>query len=448
MPDRLDAGRGGMSRRIRAAAVLGQVGFLRYWKKYMAIYQGRIAEHRSMRAVLGLLIAGTVAMPARAQSVQEPVNELAFNAELRHDSNVTGANAVSPAFRDLKESDERLNVGVSLLLARPLGRHSVSVDAFVGYDFYRHNSRLNSERIAFAGDLVLNAGPCSLDLRPQYNRRQSNLYDIAYINVPGINSVRNTETTQVYRGELRCGSATGIRPLAYYERSYGDNSNPLRQLSDYRGESYGGGLSYTHPVVGQFDLSVGRTNMDYPNRGIGDLTTGYQEDEIRLAASRDIGSVLTAHGYVAYTHLKPKNGIADDFKGASWSLGVTAVPTANLQLRANFAQNLEPSLGNNALYMRERSWSLAGTYQLGVKTSATLAASRNERVYRGAVALIGLPLTTDRMDRISGRVDFRPSQRLAFGLEVGHERRKANDSFYDYKNTYAALSARFILGSI
>lgn len=414
----------------------------------MATNQCRNADgQRRFHAALVLLSASAASVPAHAQSVREPINELSFTADVRHDDNVARASEDPASLRGLEKSDERLSIGASLRLARPFSRHSVAVDGFVGYDFYRRNTELNRERIALSGDLELNAGFCQLSLLPQFNRRQSDLYDLAFLNLPGIESVRNTETTQVYRAELRCGRALGIRPLAIYERSYGDNSNALRKISDYRSETVGGGLSYTNPVLGTFDLSAERQTMKYPNRPTADGLTGYRQDQIKLASSRNIGAVLTADGYVAYSRVKPQNSAAPGFKGLSWSIGLTAVPITDIQLRAALSQTITPALGNNALYSRSRNWRLAATYQLGPRSAITLSGSRNDRLYRGATPVFGPVLTSDHLDQISGRFDFTPSRRLGLGLEVGHERRNANGTFYDYRNTYVALNTRFTLGT-
>lgn len=415
----------------------------------MVTKQWRMADrHRRIHAALGVLLAGAATLPAHAQTLSEPVNELAFTAELRHDSNVARSDEARATQRGLEQSDQRLSVGASLLLARPLGRNSVSVDAYLGYDFYRRNTRLNRERIAVSGDLDVNVGPCLVSFTPRFNRQQSELYDLAVLDVPGVDSIRNTETTQSYRGELRCGRPGGIRPLAYYERNFGDNSNTIRQTSDYRGETFGGGLSYSNPVLGDFDLSLERENLKYPNRPVTLGLTGYRQDQVKLAVSRHIGAVLSADGYIAYTHLKSRDSGVEGFKGIAWSLGLTAIPLPDLRLRANLAQSLRPSLGSTALFVRNRDWGLEATYQVGPKTSVSLGGNRRERFYRGAASVFGPLLERERLDTYTARIDFHPSPRLSIGLAGGHERRNANGTFYDYDSTFVALNTRFTLGSI
>lgn len=409
----------------------------------MATNQWLTAEDcRRRTTLLGLLLAGAASAPACAQTVAGPSTELSFTAQLRHDSNVAASGTPG-----INASDDRLSIGTAIRLTRPFGRHSVSVDGFLGYDFYRRNSDLNAERIAIGGDGEFDVGFCQVGLKPRVNRQQSNLYDLSVVNLPGIGSVRNIETTQSYRGELRCGNELRIRPLVYYERTWGNNSNAVRKLDNYRGETVGGGLSYSNPVLGNFDVSVERTTIKYPNRSLLVGLNGYRLDQLKLATSRNIGAVLTADGFVAFSRVKPLSGPVASYSGASWSLGLTMVPFTDLQLRANLSQQIDPSLNNNALYSRNRDWGLSATYQLGARTSLGASFDRSERSYRGVLPVFGPVLTKDSVDRFSGRVDFTPNRRFSVGLEAGHERRNANGAFYDYRNTFVAINTRFTLGT-
>lgn len=406
------------------------------------------AEFKARHVALGLLLGGVASSPVHAQQATvEPINEISLTADLRHDSNVVRASDIFGVQQGFERSDQRLQVGAALNLARPFGPHSVALEGFIGYDFYRRNTELNRERIRLAGNAQFDAGICQIGLLPRFERQQSSLYDLAAYNLPGIEAIRNTETVHSYRGELRCGNPQGIRPLVYYDRSFGNNSNVLRKQQDYRGETFGGGLSYANPVLGQFDLSVERTKMKYPRRPVVLGLTGYRLDKVKLATSRDIGAILQANGYIAYTRLKPDDTNTTAFNGLSWSLGLTAVPVTDVQITARLGQDIQPSLGNDALFSRDREWQLSATYQLGVRTSVTGSYYRSERLYRGATARFGPLLTNDKLDQVSGRFNFSPGDRLTLGLEVGHERRDANGTFYDYKNTYVAFSTRFTLGA-
>lgn len=401
-------------------------------------------------AFLFVAATGLVAAPAYAQIDNfKPVQQVDLSLDLRHDSNVARADAVGATLRGLTRKDERATVGANLIVARALGRNTVELNAFVGYDFYRKNTQLNRERIGIAGEVGINAGPCNLKLTPDFQRRQSELADTAILYLPGIDSVRNTQTVQLYRGELRCGRANGLRPMVLYQRSSGDNSNVVRQVSDYRGERYGGGISYSNATLGTFDLAYERESIDYPKRDtlIPGALVGYRLEEYKLTASRNIGRILVAHGYVARTRLRPRNVSAQAFKGLSWNVGGTITPTDQLVINGSFGRSITPSLGSDALYSRNREIMLDATYYLSGKTTLVLAASRQDRDYTGGTDLLGPLLADDRLERISGRANFRANQRMGFGLEVGWERRNADALVYDYRNTFVALHTTFSLGA-
>ncbi len=409
----------------------------------MVTEKQRTNRCRAVGGLLGLGLAGAFAAPASAESANQPVNDIALSATVRHDSNIARSIISSG---NTHASDERATIGAELTITRPVGRNTISANAFIGYDFYRRNTRLNRERISVAVDAAVNVGPCLVRLTPSFSRRQSDYADLQFLNVPGIDSVRNVQTEQNYATELRCGNPNGFRPLVRYARGIGNNSSPLRQFSNYHSDTYAAGLGYNNVVLGNYDLTVSRTDLDYPNRPA-IFSNGYQRDEIGITGSRDIGSILVAHASLAYTNLKPKTAVVPGFKGISWSVGATAIPIPALRLQATWAQSVNPSLGTNALYSRDRNIDLAATYALSERTSVTLSASRTTRVYRGDGAVLGPLLTDDRRDRISGEVSFTPSQRLRLSLEATHERRNANGTLYDYKNTFIALTARFSLGS-
>ncbi|MGC7532536.1 hypothetical protein ACPWML_26315, partial [Pandoraea pneumonica] len=82
---------------------------------------------------------------------------------------------------------------------KALGRNSLTLSGFAGYDFYRRNKQLNRERLGLNADLGLVGGPCFLHLRPGFSRMQSDLGDIIPISAEGVTdrrSVRNVATTQ------------------------------------------------------------------------------------------------------------------------------------------------------------------------------------------------------------------------------------------------------------
>lgn len=402
--------------------------------------------HRSVLFVLAPLASSAGASQVLAQDTT-PATSVSLTTSLRTDTNVAKADPARAAQRGLDRADQRLTMGAELSLFRPLGRNSLELTAFAGYDFYRRNTQLNRERLSLDGAVGFSLGSCLLKVSPSVERRQSDLSQLAVLNVPGIESVRNTQTVQDYEANIRCGRSNGLNVLAGAGYTQGNNSNPLRRISNYDSHHVDAGLAYTNPVLGDFTLTLGRNRVTYPDRaGLAGLS-GYRIDELKATASRDIGAVLTADLTVTFSDLDPEGAGGGGFKGVTWSAGLTAVPTTRLRLTVNASRSLNPSLGAEALYSRDTTYSFTGEYALSPRTSLFVGAARNDRRFANASAIRTVLLTDDRLDQFNGGARFQVSRRLKMSLEGGHERRNANGTFFDYKNTYGLIAASLTLGN-
>jgi hypothetical protein len=382
---------------------------------------------------------------AQAQSTEEGnFEQIGVNFDLRHMGNSTRVAPSTAAGRGLVAADERLTVGVDLVVNRELGRNTLRLTTNLGYDFYRRNEKLNRERIGAQLDAGINIGSCLLELSGQVDRRQSDLDTIALVNLPGTESVRNTQTTQNYRAQGRCGYAFGLRPSVGYEHSVGDNSNILREVSDYTSDRVFGGLAYEHPVVGKINLTYETEDVNFSKRAATPLAafSGYKLDELRLRVSRDIGSSLKAEGLLAYNWLKSDNGAAPNFRGVTWRLSGTAKIGSRLQIRGGTERSLRPSLGAEALYSKSSSHDLRATYALSKRFSINGGLVLSKRDYEGAQANFGPLLDKDKFRRVFAGMTFRASEKLDLGFEAGHEKRDGTGTLYDYDSGYVGLRGR------
>lgn len=396
------------------------------------------------------LMAISLLSPAGLRAQETPkgnFEEVGLNFDLRYMGNAVGASEATAAARGLVLSDQRLTVGVDVVVSRDLGRNNLKLAATVGYDFYRRNERLNRERVGLRGDVGINVGPCLAQVGAKLDRRQSDLDSIAFVNLPGQDSVRNTETVQSYRIESRCGYVYGLRPSLGYEHASGDNSNPLRDISDYKSNRVFGGIAYDHPVFGKAKLTYEHEKLNFGNRVATPLAaySGYQTDEVRLQLSRDIGTLLTADAMLAYTWLKPSNAAAQDFKGTTWRVGGTIKPGTRLQIRAFTERSIQPSLGAEALYSKQMMNEVRASYALSERLSASGGFNLRKRDYEGAQANFGPLLDEDKFRRIFAAMTLRTSRRLDLSLEGGHERRNATGTIFDYSGGYVGLRGRLKL---
>lgn len=407
-----------------------------------------IFGRREAHLIEATLALGAIASPAFGQAVRnENVNELSLSADITHESNVARSDLLGATLRDITPSDERLTLGLNLDVRRGLGRNTLAVHGLIGYDFYRRNSELNRERLGLGADAGVRAGPCQFNLRGRIDRGQSDLATIYFLNQPGLGSVKNTETTVTYGGDVNCGRLYGANPMIGYERTTATNSDDLRKVSNYHRDHYYGGLAYDDPVLGRYTITLDRSNISYPNRAGGPLAqfAGYRNNALRFTGERRIGSVVTARFGAGYNWVKPRIPATQDFKGFSWNLAATVLPVSRLQLTLSTSRAIEPSLGEEALYSIDRQYAVIADYALTSRTSLNAQASYSRRSFRGSTGLFGPRLDEDRLFRASGGVTMAFSRRLSISAIAGYEKRNATGSIYDYDNTYIGLRSKFVL---
>lgn len=407
--------------------------------------------HRRIWQVRAGLLALCLVSPAalRAQdSAEGNFEEVGLNFDLRHLGNAARTDPATAEARGLAVSDQRLTVGVDVVVNRNLGRNTLKIEGNVGYDFYRRNTRLNRERIGIGAQTGINVGPCLADVSARLDRRQSDLDTIGFVNLPGIEAIENTETVQVYRVEGRCGYVYGLRPSLGYEHRRGDNSNAIRDLSDYKSDRVFAGLAYDHPVAGRAKLTYERENLDYGNRAGTPLAglSGYRLDEVRLQLSRDIGTLLVANAMVGYNWLKPDTAAAaPGFNGTTWRIGGTIKPGIRLQVTASTERTISPALNGEALYSKQRVHQARAVYALSERMSVNGGFSYSRRDFSGAQANFGPLLERDSFRRIFGGMTFRSNRRLELGVEGGHEKRSGTGTLYDYSSSYVGVRGRLTL---
>lgn len=368
-----------------------------------------------------------------------PETSLRIAIEARHDSNVARRSASEARRLGLTQSDDRLTPTLEATIRRPFGRQSVEVNAQFGYDFYRHNHRLNRERILVDGKGTIVGGPCSMGLDVDFSRRQSDLVDLVSYKQSETASVSNTLTEQKYNGTLRCGRGYGLRPTLTIGRSTANNSNVIRRISNNHSFTYGAGLSYENPVIGTFSFIVDSTKTGYPNRTIRLGGSGFRVTRGTLTAVREIGAQLQASGSLSYIQLKPDTSNLSSFHGLGWTLALTAHPTVDLKLTASTSRNVLPSLGTDSLFQLARDYDLGVSYALGPRITAGIDGNIRNLSYRGAGTAFGPILTNSVQRSFSANVIQQLGRRLELRADAGYQTRRTNNQIYDYNNLYGGM---------
>lgn len=434
-----------------AAGALGAGNFMFIEAgKMSGDFPSRPLLRKTLRCAVSIVTAALGTTAAFGQdTTTRAVTEVAFTLDGLYQSNVAQASADLADQRGLHRSDFRVTPGVQLTLLRPFGRNTLRLSALAGYDFNLRNPGLNRERLGLDGEAGLNFGRCLVSLRPSIQRQQSDLSQIYYLDTPTIDSVKNTETVQVYAADVRCGRKYGLRPIVGYEHSIGDNSNDLRSISDYRGNRYFGGLGYNNPSIANFNLTYEHNRVEYPHRAnILSPTTlpdQYHGSTIRFEAERDMGVLLTLKGSIAYFTVDSPGTNVPDFNGIGWRIEGTVHPTTRLQVALTTEHQPQPSLGAEALYSIDSNYGALATFALTSRTSLFLGADYDKRDYRGATGVFGPELSEDALIRVRGGASLALTSRFKVTAEAGHEKRNANQDIYDYSNTFIGLGVRYAL---
>lgn len=401
------------------------------------------------QAGLTLAIASSAALsaPALSQDARRGL-DIRAGVDVGYDSNVSRTTAARAAARGVSQEDIHVTPSLGITGTMPLGRHTLEVDAFAGYDFYNKNSRLNRERIAFNGTGAFDLPICDPVVSAGFSRRQSDLGDIIALTAqPGeIDSVKNVETVKSAGLTLACfGSGTvGIRPTASVNYGEGRNSADLRKINDYNSLTYSGGVAYNHPTIGNINAFVRRTETDRPRQDVllgGD--NGFDIMGYGLGFSRQIGSRLSGSVEVSYTDLTPRRAGTPGFKGLSWSADVNALVSERLQVHANFSRSIDNNLAFLSTYYINRQFVVDATYAVTDRISAQIGQTFRNRRFEGAEIVNGESLRTDNQSVTFGSISYKRSDRLRFSLEAGYEKRNSTGDFFDYNNKRVGLGVRY-----
>lgn len=378
-----------------------------------------------------------------AQTVPERRADIRLGTTLKYHGNVAQSSDGALASRGLTKSDQSASPYVTADLLFPLGRNSVGLIGYVGYDFYRRNDRLNAERIRLDGTGSLAVSSCEIGLTAGIRRSQTDLGDVATLVASGISDVKNIETVQQYGASISCGAIVGIRPTASVMRTIANNSSDIRQISEYRSMSYSAGLEYRQPSIGTINLFGTYQTTDYPNRPILSGSTlrddGYTQKIFGARYERDIGARMKGRVEVSHVDLNPRIGGTRDFGGLAWNADLTAVVNARMRLHGNVGREVTSSLNSDAEYQVTKNYGFDVDYAINQRFSVSGGFTHRARRYVYSLPPTPLTLSNDRRNSLFSSLTYSRNERLRLILSGGYDWRDANGGYYDFNAGFASL---------
>lgn len=383
----------------------------------------------------------TPAATPLSQSGAGDTNDLTIGVTARYDSNVARTDDPTLiAQRGVTRDDVRISPNVQLNAARSLGRHLVGIRAYLGYDFYTTNSRLNRERLQIEPYAYVDLPVCDLAVDASVGRRLSELGDILILGANPGDVFDNTETTKRVVGRVICGETYGLRPSFEYERASGDNSLPIRQVSDYRITRYQPGVGYSSPGLGEISVYAVKIDTDLPNQlQPNGQISGFSQRGFGLSYRRAIGSRLNFNGSVSHVEVEPYGAPQTGRSGINGSIALTLLASERLQLTAFANRAFTSSLTSNASYELQEGYGLSANYAASSRLRFRLGGQIAPRQLFYGVTPVGAFIEEQTLTDIFAGATYNLNRRVRFSVDGGYQKRDANLNVFDYDGYYASV---------
>lgn len=394
-----------------------------------------------IRTALGamLITSATAASAQAGAAAGERRLDIRPSVQLVYDDNVFRA----PESFDLgnrSRDDMRVTPGVVADIAVPVGRQTLFLNGSVGYDFFANNSQLDRERIGLSGGANLRARSCSSTITGRYNRQQTD-----FANILATVAIPNADERRVFDVQLQCAGAVGLAPSVGFTRSVVRNSSTLFQPLDVNSNTFTAAVGYQRPSFGLLSLYGTYSTAEFPNRrfllpGETDpVTDGIDSYSVGVSFERQIGSRITGSLSFGHTWVNPKLDQTVEFTGLSYSAGIDLRPGDALLLNLTAARTIDVQNIVAASYAITDLFSLAGTYQFSQRMSLNFGSRYQERRFRAAPQLEGLPgfllVPDDQLISATIGLGYDIGDRLRLTTGFTQERRKSDLNFFNFNNT-------------
>jgi hypothetical protein len=376
------------------------------------------------------------ASPLLAQSLRPAVT---VSLGYVHDSNVARLNAAAAGLRGIQSSDDIFSPSLNLNLTRPVGRETVFLQGYAGYDFYSNNTLLNSQRINLSTGGSAKFGRCTVNVSAGYARGQSDLQDLV------TSITKNVQTTPTYTLGFGCSRIVGFAPTFLISDQTLTNSALALRSSNFKSLTESAGLTYDRPALGTISLLGNHSRTTYGNRnvfgGAALVEDGFDTYGGSLRYQRRIGARLTGSTSVGYTKITTQAAALSSSSGLTYDASLDYKVSSRIGTHVGFSRAFLPSNRLDTTYSLATTYNASASYTFGSKWSLNGGASSTNQHLAG-VGLLGVGSDTrETINAVNASANYSLSRRISFGLNARYEHRSANVAIYDYSDTQVGLSA-------
>ena len=399
------------------------------------------------RLAIGVLLAAAASAPAlRASAAAPPPSgrqfDVTLQGEVEYDDNLPRTSAAEAAKRKLSLEDTTYVPTLGLDMRLPVGREAIFFNGQAGYVYHDKNTVLDSQRVNLYGGADAHFSACQSRLAGSYQRSLTELEDIVLATTTNDElSVKNVQING------NCGRRTGLGFSFSAGQDWGDHSNALLEVQNYRSHSYQGGLTYTRPTLGVISLFGSYQKTEFPNRPrLGGQTDGFENVAGGLTYERRLGARIEGTVTVAYTEVTQLvvNPFfpSKDFSGLTYTADLKYRATPRLSTDLLFERAIQPSNRIGSNYDLRTHYRLGGGYDLTKRLKLNLGVERKD-IKSSAIGLAAVnTLTNSRENVIFGGVRYDLNRRISLSLDASQEQRKTNSPIFDYRDNHVAMTLR------
>lgn len=405
---------------------------------------GQNHRMRPSKALIGLMLFASIGAPAAAWADEPAAGDgpaLKLSGSFLYDSNVSRSSEQAALQRGLTQADEIYTVLAIVDYARDFGSGSAYVTGNAGYAFYQNNTILNREHIDGEAGFRQRFGDCSVLLRGNYLRQQS---DLAEIDITTVS--RNTQTLPVVSFNVSCNQVTGFSPYADVSQAWSDNSSLQIRPSNYRSLTADAGVAYRQPEIGELDLFAQYSGTDFPDRQVlvamplRLVNDSYVVNGGGARLSHNFGPKLETSFTLRYTQLHPRSALAPQFSGLTYEADVTYQPTTRLQFVLSASRSTNPSNQVGTAYSINENYSASAFYTISSRIKFSLAGRWANQDYAGDFLPGSDVINSQTIKSVSGYLSYDFSRNLSVNLNAAHEERSANIATFNYASTRVGVS--------
>lgn len=400
----------------------------------LSIVAGLAPATAALAQTSGAMPQQGVAVPVLNANAKRHV-DVSLNGSFNYDSNASRSNAIRLPPPNLKKADSSLTLGTNVDITLPAGRNVFTLTGFAGYNFNQHNKTLNSENIGLNGGYQRFVDACAVSLTGGYHRGQTQFALTSFTNL-----TKNLETTSTVGGSLACGNPVGFHPFVSAAYSHATNSQLVRQFNDHDIVTYGAGLVFSQPTLGDIGLIASINDTKFPQRSSSGLNGSHaiKSKSVGLYFNRTAARILQARVQVNYT-LVSDDKTNNSFSGISGTVDVHFSPGGRFKFNLTGGRAVVPSLSYNANYLIDTTYGLSVSAPITPKILAQLGYSADRRKYAGVPSNSLHPLLSDTNKAVSLTLDYAIVTKVDLAFGASYQSRTANDPFFNYSGVRVTM---------